>query len=185
MSEAKQPKRKYISREDLHRENRNDEVAICEDYFNQIFKTNRKLDERGQLTVNFRLLSNAGDHMPELYQDDCFEEIVDNLVQKENRKLQENPLADRGLNSKDFSETVLNGFLTCDKELEFMFNDLKDRNGLISFDVVHDLMHEISEKCYHSQHTMDDLRDMINACAEDDRGMNKKEFIALMNSKQF
>lgn len=181
-----QAKKKYITRDELHKENYNDERAICEEYFADIFKINRKLDEKGQLTVDFQLISNATDHLPELYQDQVFSEIINNLIKAEDKRTQKFPELDRGLNSKDFSQVVMDNFLGCDEELRSMFDELKNRRtGLIGFDEVHSLMHGIGDECLHTKHSKHDLQKMITSACKDDNGMTYEEFYDLMTSKQF
>mgnify|MGYP000877735415 CR=1 FL=1 len=191
---------KYATRTELHRQNRNDEKAICDDYFSRIFKTNRKLDERGQLVINFEMISNAGEHIPKLCNNEVFESIIGNLVAAENEKLKENPNADRGLNSRNFYDVISTTFLPChhlpngridkvteeelDNQLECMFEDLAPK-GFIGFNEVHDLMHDIREDCSHSTHSKEELKEIIASCGNDPRGLNKEEFMKLMKSEQF
>ena len=183
MSNPEAP-RKYITREELHRENANDERAICAEHFNQIFKVNRKLDERGFLCVNFQTIANGGEHIPELYQNRCFEEIVTNLVKFEDIKLSKVPGYDRGLNALEFYEANKSAFLACEEELDYMFDDLRGKDEYISFEEIHDLMHSLGEECAHSNHTMDDLKNMVLACGGE-KGLDRENFKKLMLSTKF
>ena len=179
--------KRYVTREELHKDNLNDEKAICQEVFSSIFKVNRKLDEKGQLIVNFELLKCAEEHIPELNNNTCYDELIGNLTKREDAKLVKIPYADRGLNYKEFTDVVIEDFINCDPEIKYMFDDLKNKKtGRIGFQEVHELMDGCEGFCSHNKHSQDDIKSYIASVGKaHDDGLDWKEFYALMTSKQF